>query len=121
MSRNANPQPCRGCGAQILAGLSDDHLAHDAHVDPSPLSPYGEMLARLAGLRTYDLHREVDGFRLYVRDRWQIAGRPAGVLVYCWRVDVLTEHRCGWTFPTAPTLLITRIASTIDPTGPPPF
>jgi len=120
MSREAVAQRC-SCQSQILVGLSDDWCARVVRVSPVPLNPLGEMLARLAGLQTFELHREGEHCCLYERDRWHIAGRAAGELVYCWRVDVLTEHRCGWVFPTAPSLLAVRQVNTVDPTAPPPF
>jgi hypothetical protein len=121
MSRDARGRACRRCGDPILRGLSDDWCAAEVEVNPTPLNVFGEMLARIAHLGTYDLHREGDHLRLHSRDHWQIAGRPAGILVYCWRVDVLAEHRCGWVFPAAPSLLRSRTVSTGDLDGPPPF
>lgn len=121
MSRDAAQLACRDCSALTLVGLSEDSCAHIATADATPLSPYGEMVARLAGLATYDLHREGSGLRLYQRDHWGIEGRPAGELVYCWRVDVVADHRCGWAFPAAPSLLRSHNAPNVDPYGPPPF
>ena len=121
MSRDVEEQRCRGCRCEILVGMSDDYCAHEARVGRSPLNPFGEMLARLAGLYTYDLHRERDSFRLYERDRWQITGRPAGFLVYGWRADVLAEHRCGFLPPSTFSVFDIRTFVRPDPNGSPPF
>ena len=121
MSREISSQPCRDCGAPTLVGLSDDYCAHIAHVDPWPIDTLGEMYARLAGAETYDLHRELNGFRLYERDHWQIRNRPAGSLTPGWRVDVLADHRCGQTWPTTTSNFQFRNSIQLDPHAPPPF
>lgn len=101
MSRNLVTETCIGCGVAVWAGLSDDYCARVVRIDPNPLSPFGEMLALLAGRGTFDLHREGEHWRLYVRDHWQIAGRPAGLVAWAWRCDVVTEHVCNQPLPAA--------------------
>lgn len=83
------------CGARVLAGVDADRCAFNAAVDNSPLTRRGELLAVVAGRRTYEL---ADG-RLYRRDRWSIRSTPRGA--------VLAEHDCtpipaGWRLPPAP-------------------
>ena len=80
---------CRDCKAPVLAGLSEDWMAWVVTVDSSPLSPIGEMLAVLGGLRTYELRAHQQTLALWQRDRWQIRGRPPGV-----KFDVVADHQC---------------------------
>lgn len=101
MERNEGPRgraaragTCRSCGAKVLRGLDADVCAMTATVDPDPISPQGEALARLADRRTYDLRPSGNRWELNVRDRWHIRGRPAGQPAGL-RFDVLAEHRCG--------------------------
>ena len=121
MSRDVSNQICRTCGTFILVGLRDDYCAHIAYVDSEPISTFGEMLARLAGAETYELHRHGEGYRLYARDRWEILGRPAGSLIPTWRVDVLAEHRCGQPWPVIASNFEAKKFTRINLNQPPPF
>lgn len=86
---------CRGCGAHVLRGLDADRLALPCIADPEPVSSIGEVAALLAGAATYDLltvsNRRAE---LQRRDQFRIGGR---------RGVVLADHRCGVTWPAAPT------------------
>jgi hypothetical protein len=89
IGRAARLHHCKSCGRYILTGLDNDMCASVAHADPTPVSPLGEALALIGNRRTYTLHQTTDRLELQVRDRWQIAGTPAGT-----RHDVLPEHTC---------------------------
>lgn len=91
--RSAGMERCSKCKAPVVAGLDEDVCAFRAHVDPQPLGPLGEALARLAGRGTYDLERAGLEWRLTRRTRWVIQARPPG---HQGRgaADVVAEHRC---------------------------
>lgn len=89
IGRAARAHRCKACGQLILTGLDNDMCASIANADPTPVSPLGEALALIGGRRTYTLHQTTDRLELQIRDRWQIAGSPAGT-----RYDVLPEHTC---------------------------
>ena len=57
LTRSARLRTC-SCRQTILAGLDDDIAALEAAVDPTPLTPLGEMLARIEHHATFDLRRE---------------------------------------------------------------
>ena len=86
-SRRANETTCR-CGAIVTAGIDADRCALNAAADPTPLNRTGELLAVIAGRRTYAVDRDR---RLHRRNAWSLA-RPA-------REPVLAEHRCGHPIP----------------------
>lgn len=108
------------CHERILTGMSDDWCALIVTVDPYPLNPYGELVARLQGRATYDLRREGDHFRLYQRDHWHITGRPAGTVTPGWRCDVVADHWCDVQLPSIPSVY-DAATTTLDPDQPPPF
>ena len=89
VGRAAKATVCRQCKRPIITGLDNDMCASVANADPTPVSPLGEALALIGGRRTYTLHQTTDRLELQIRDRWQIAGSPAGT-----RHDVLPEHTC---------------------------
>ena len=86
-SRRANETTCR-CGAIVTAGIDADRCALNAAADPTPLTHRGELLANVAGRRTYAVDHDR---RLHRRTAWSLA-RPA-------REPVLAEHRCGHPIP----------------------
>lgn len=88
----ARPRKCRHCKAPVLAGLDDELCGFPTTVDPTPLSPIGEALALLAGRTTYRLDKDQ---QLWRRDRWQIAGQPAGTVDRLFPHDVVASHSCG--------------------------
>lgn len=99
-TRHLTADRCRGCRADILRGLNDDWCAWTIEVDPTPLSPLGEALARLAGRSTVACESWGGaGPKLSRRGHHQITGRPAG----SGRFDVLATHLCGApALPSAP-------------------
>lgn len=114
---------CRSCRQPILTGLDGLACALPARVDPTPLTPLGELLAQLGGLDTYEL-RAGRPTRLIRRLAADIAARPAdgpGRRRHD-AYDVLAAHRCGQTL-TGPATAATRIppptsaadATPIDP------
>lgn len=120
-TRAAWARRCRTCREITITGLNDDVCAFTTTVDPTPLGTLGEALARMSGRQTFSLHH--DGpkrFRISRRDRWQIAGHPAGrqgILPF----DVVTEHHCRTPpLPSIPSELTRteRFTSTDDQ---PPF
>ena len=114
---------CRVCRQPILTGMDDLACALPARVDPTPLTPLGELLAQLGDLDTYEL-RAGRPTRLIRRLAADITARPAEGAgrrrhdTY----DVLAAHRCGQTL-TGPAAAATRIppptsaadATPIDP------
>ena len=101
VGRTARGRKCHKCKTFILAGLDADRCASSAYADPTPLSALGEAMALVAGRQTYALRRSANGFRLDVRDRWQIASQPAGPGR---RFDVIADHVCNDPGPTGPLL-----------------
>lgn len=103
------------CGAPVLSGLDSDLCAWPATVDPTPLTPTGEMLALLGGRTTYDywtasrqLHRRVDV---------AITGHPA---TDTGSTRVLATHICGT--PPLPAYPTPAISTTTEETSDvPPF
>lgn len=85
---------CR-CGQPVIVGLDDDRGAHRARVDPYALGAQGEALALLAGRSTAALFRRAGHWQLRHRDRWQIAGTPAGSPRRFGVADIVAEHVCG--------------------------
>jgi hypothetical protein len=82
----------RACRGLVLAGFDGDVCAFDAFAEPAALTPGGEVEALLDDRVTFDL----EGGRMYRRDRWTIAGRPPTALR-----AVLAEHRCQHPLPAA--------------------
>lgn len=111
--RRAQTRECATCHALILTGLDDDIAAVAVRVDPNPLTPLGEALAHIDGLRTYSLQHEAGRLILNYRDHWRIAAWPAGT-----RGDVMAEHTCQpHRYPSQPSSL--RLAATaLDTTCP---
>ncbi len=90
LTRTARPRRCPRCRAVVLACIDTNGI--DAWTDPTPVDPHGELLAILAGRRTW--HRTVTGGGLAPRIAPTITAKPAD------RVTVHVEHRCG--DPTPP-------------------
>lgn len=88
--RHATENHCPRCRLVVLSGLDNDRCALDARVDPWPIDRVTEVLALLAGRRTYEAVRYEGRIELYHRsvDR---QGRPG--------TQVLVEHRCGEPLP----------------------
>jgi hypothetical protein len=114
ITRAAKAAICLRCDGCRLDGLDSDRCALDVHVDPEPISAFGELQATLAGLRTFEIRRVAGGYHLEWRDAGHIRVRPAG----SGRVDVLVEHRCGFVVDRAPPVLRVRSVSVFDV---PPF
>jgi hypothetical protein len=85
------------CGAWTLVGLDDDTLAFTARVDPTPLTPVGELACVLAGRPTYDLTRRGTRRVLDARDDHALRARPPAAPGA--RYDVLPAHRCHQPVP----------------------
>jgi hypothetical protein len=118
--RNVHTETC-GCGARVLVGMSDDWCASVVRTDVYPLGPFGEMLARLQVRGSYDLRREGERWRFYIRDHWHIRGRPAGQVAPTWRADVVADHWCNWPLPSGPSVYDLDRLSRPDPNLAPPF
>lgn len=122
LSRRARPRPCPHCCAWTIAGLDADVCALETHVDPSPLTPLGEMLALLDHRPTFELVRAEGRFQLERRHAWRITFAPAGSTP---RADVLALHRCDATPISGPALAPTAFAeanaATYPPGTPAPF
>ena len=88
--RAAKPYQCPRCGHWILAGLSDDHCAHTASADPTPLNDSGDLACAVTGRATYRLIRN----RLYPRTTPDdlTALRPVDQ-------PVIVAHRCHEPIP----------------------
>lgn len=84
LTHKPRTRPCRHCRTQTVACIDD--LGTDAHAWPTPTTPLGELLAKVAGLRTWH-HMFTGG--LMARGPQTITAKPAGT------VAVLVEHRCG--------------------------
>ena len=86
---------CASCGHLVLVGLDSHVAAFEVAADFEELDPYAETVARLDGRGTYALRRVGQHLELTARDRWQIAGEPAGT-----KADaiggyvVVAEHGC---------------------------
>jgi hypothetical protein len=96
-ARYAAPRLCLTCGAWTLVGLDDDTLAFTARVDPTPLTPAGELACVLAGRPTYDLTRRGVRRVLDARDDYALRARPP--VAPGARYDVLPAHRCHQPVP----------------------
>lgn len=82
--RHPTKSTCRSCGAAILAGIHD---GFDIQLNPTPLTPIGEVEQLLLGHTTYELTDDSLGRRTTSRIR---RGPP-------WIGDLVTEHHCGQT------------------------
>lgn len=78
-----------GCRQDVLAGFDEDDMALPAIVDPVPLAPLGEALARLQQRKTYRLARHNQGLALWVRTALEISNHPASD-----EWIVVAEHKC---------------------------
>lgn len=100
ISRRATAGYCRRCDALVLRGLDSDVGGIPTTCDPAALSRPGEVAALLLGRHTFELRwagsrgYAIDGPRYAAR----ITARPAATTP---GVDVLAEHACGSTLPTA--------------------
>jgi hypothetical protein len=108
------------CGAWTLIGLDDDVLAFQARVDPTPLTPAGELACVLAGRPTYDLTRRGVRLVLDARDDHALRARPPAAPGA--RYDVLPAHRCHCPVPGAHAVpVVTRAPSPAQSTDRVPF
>jgi len=89
-ARHPKPNLCPTCSAWTLIALDGDVLAHTARVDPTPLTPAGELACTLTGRATYDLSTAGGRFQLDHRDRYAIRSRPPAAPGA--RYDVLPAH-----------------------------
>lgn len=95
LARTARILRHRPCGLPTLAGL-DSHLAAlEARVDLGELTAFGEAAALLSGRRTYEYN--IIRRQLSRRDRYRIAGKPAG----SGQATVFAEHRCEEPIPAS--------------------
>jgi hypothetical protein len=85
VSRSAQPARCPRCRGQVLAGLDADRCGLPTVVEPVPLSNVGEVLALLAGRRTYD----VLAGELHERLSAHLRAQPADSGV------VVAQHLCN--------------------------
>lgn len=110
---------CAHCQRPLLAATVD---GLDTHIDPTPLTPAGELTALLTGRPTYDLRGELLARRTAVRIRGGNRDLP-----------VVAEHTCRPTQPAhidhahleATAALLQRLTggqvAAADPNQPPPF
>lgn len=99
--RPARLARCRQCRAQVLRGHNDDWCAFEVDADPTPLTALGEVHALLTGIRTLTARRNQTRLLLTRRDRSAIVTFPAGGHRPGNRWDVIPEHHCHTTWPTA--------------------
>lgn len=111
VTRRARLTRCRRCGAMVFAGLDHDKVALAVRVDPTPLSPVGELSALLTGRVTYELSRG-DGYRIDERRAGHI-GKPT-------KADVVAEHACGAN-PLPDTRSRLKVAQRRDEDAPCPY
>lgn len=111
-ARYASPR-LHHCGAWTLVGLDDDLLAIQARVDPTPLTPAGELACVLAGRPTYDLTNRGGRRVLDLRDDYAIRARPPAAPGA--RYDVLPAHRCHQPTPGVQAASTTPRVSTQTP------
>jgi hypothetical protein len=117
IGRAAKVSRCDQCGALILTGLDGDRCAGVARVDTTALAPIGEAVAIIAGRATYALYRITGRVELTRRDRWSIAGAPAGTRPY----DVVAAHTCAAVdLPSLPSAY-DRATNVAAATNEPPF
>ena len=67
-TRRTRAMYCPNCHHGIMRGLTSPPTSWPADVDPIPLSPLGEVLALMAGIRTYELRWVGDHYDLERRD-----------------------------------------------------
>jgi hypothetical protein len=99
----AQETDCPRCGAAILAAVAE---GLHARVDPTPLTPDGEILALAVGRWTYT-HTSVG--ELVRRDYGRITANPH------LRGPTLPDHRCGQLLAPIPPPPATAHAADIPP------
>lgn len=92
IGRRASMARCAHCGRLVFRGLDGERCAGLAVVDVAPLDAFGELVARTAGLATYDLAWRGYRYEIDYRESERIASTPPGTVG---GLDVVTEHRCG--------------------------
>lgn len=105
ISRKAAARLCPLCRRPMMVGLDADTAAFTAKCSPEPLNATGELLALMAGLRTYSISWLGNAYVIDFRDVDRIKWSPPGSNS---RDDVLAEHRCD--FVTTKQMTITRNA-----------
>lgn len=100
-TRTARLHTCPTCRAPILTGHDNDTLAFQVRADPTPLDPPTELLALLAGRRTYNLLTGNGHLHLTHRIHWMIRHHPTGTVV-------VADHLCGQPLPADPTIRATH-------------
>lgn len=82
---------CRKCGAPVLVGDDDDHVAVRVTVDAEPVDRLAEAVGLAEGRASYDLLPSPGGGDLWHRDRHhQLSSAPP-------RYPIHLEHRCPTT------------------------
>lgn len=89
-TRRARPARCSRCKAWVVRGYGADWCSLAVDADPDPLDAIGEALALIAGRATFELRIVGGRPELRRRDRWMIAGHPAGSD----KTDILAGHDC---------------------------
>lgn len=87
--RTARPRNCESCGRYVLRGLDREYGGLNTDCDPEPLTPLGEVMALLAGMRTFESKWFAGQHTISYRDRYAIASHIAGD-----EIDVLIAHDC---------------------------
>lgn len=119
IGRRASMGRCPHCGRLVYRGLDHDRVAGLAVVDVAPLDPFGELVARTAGLATYDLAWRGYRYEIDYRESEVIKTQPPGSMC---GTDVVTEHRCGVNIAhRLPSTLRGRVPACADDTIDPPF
>lgn len=67
LSERAAANRCRRCQSAIWSCLSASVAAFTVHLDPEPLSPLGEAMARFAGLGVWQLYNHYGSFSIQQR------------------------------------------------------
>lgn len=112
-TRNASRHRCPSCRASVLSAVDGDLCASSVTVDPTPLTPEGELACKLSGRLTYRLRIREGRAQLDDRDPVWTGAAPAGA-------TIVPAHFCGARFPGTIEHLLPA-ARTIDRTAPPPF
>ena len=91
ITRKARARRCPSCRAAVVRGLDHDRCALTVVVDPTPLSPAGELEALLLRRFTFDLRRFAGQLNIDRRYPERIVASPAGTPPG----DVVVAHDCN--------------------------